>query len=480
MTERQIKVYLSVSGTSGENIYRSVIDLIKSVGHQVVDAGAMAPVLSVPDSFQRGITDLIQQSDVFIGILAGSPDLAEEHDGVVIETGRQPVEIEYAAARALRVPQLLYVRESVLDRDSWLARFFRQVSKEQRFRGFTYDEELLKWLPEDLMLITGQQPQAFAGRGFETDGTDLKIPEQSLEEGYNEHFEAARDRVAQLYEKADALLKDHNPSAAAEVYREITDILPNELEAYVRHRDVLERLGRTEEAKQVVAEIEERFPSDKKVEPHPLERPSIPPPSLAGSSSSTPTAEADVASSATRSAPATDSDSLKQSLPGSPDGRSPGLFLSADHMRVLGMAWALARKLGRVGISRTNVLFGLFESSQLADLYLNTLGISRDGMLEVINRRLNRARSRAIALTDLQDAFEEIDQSIRPAQEALPPAVVRPSVQIVLNERNVLVSFNGAPLAGLALSDNLRDTLAAAQAIAVQQGDNEKIGRAHV
>jgi hypothetical protein len=255
MTDRQITVYLSVAGASGEDIYRRVTELLKNMGHQVIDVSAMAPVfLPVSDAFQSAVTELIQRSGAFVGILAGDAGPAEEHaDGVVIEPGRKPLEIEYAAARTLGVPQLLYVRESVLDRDSWLARFFREVSKEQFFRGFTYDEELLKWLPEDL-LLTRRQQQAPAERAFETGRADFKITEQSSDD------EAARDEVNELYSLANQLVANGNGSEAEGAYHKIIGILPSEIGAYIALRDILRSQGKTTEAEEIEAEISERFP----------------------------------------------------------------------------------------------------------------------------------------------------------------------------------------------------------------------------
>jgi hypothetical protein len=288
-----------VAGDSEEHLYQGVTELLGKMWRQVIDVSAVSPVFPVSDAFQAAVTDVIRRSSVFIGILGGdgSPT-PEQADGVVIEAGRRPIEIEYAVATTLGVPKLLYVRESLLDSDSWLTRFFRDVSKEHFFRGFTYDDELLKWLPDDLVLLTPQQDEATGP-------------------------------VASPAENANA-------------------------------------------------------------------------------------------------------------SPGATSTKQPR-FLE-ETLRAFAVAEALRLLLDQIVIRRSILLFGLLEPpTGLAGLFLNSLGISREAVLELLGRKLSRGSKRAIDLTGLVDTAEKI------------------------------VKFINLVLAQAPFSDSLRIALSAAESVAAEQ-----------
>lgn len=231
---------------------------------------------------------------------------------------------------------------------------------------------------------------------------DTKVSTESSEEGYNEHFEASRDQVAHLYERADSLLSENRFREATDVYRAIIGILPSELDAYGKLRDVLERLGRTEEAKQVAGEVEERFPVGD-----------------AGEVSSLGTSSRG-SSQGTARTPATSSSEgpkLAHSV-----SSATGLPYSQSSLRSMSLAEELRIAWNRPEIRRTVLLCGLLAESPDSPVstFMSSLGISKPELLDLIGGRLVRGPARiTAALIGLKTSTNELIDAELPDRLAL-------------------------------------------------------------
>lgn len=424
MTNLRITFYLSVVGSSsGEDIFLRVSELLENMGHHVIDVSGVGPILPVSDAFEAAVIDLMQRSNIFIGIFCGDSSPPEQtDDGVIIESGRRPLEIEYSAAAKLTIPRLLYAREPLRFADSWLARFLSRLTTKNPVKLFRSDDDLLKYIPLDVARLI--QPPS----GSTADLANSSEARFS-EEGYNEHFEAARDQVAQLYQLADGFLAQNRLSEAADVYRQITDTLPNELEAFGKRKDLLEKLGRTEEAKQVAIEIEERFPVGAGTGAGAVQ-------SSAASSSGT--------SQESASAAATSSDQAQKEAPSARSAKTVGTIYSQASLRSLNLADELRIAWNRPEIRRTVLLCGLLAESpdSPASVFMSSLGISKPELLDLVARRL--VRGPATITAALIGSKSSTDKLI---DEELPES--------------------------LAFSQNAREALRVAHSIAQALGDDE-------
>jgi DNA-binding winged helix-turn-helix (wHTH) protein len=437
MTDRQITIYLSVGGASEEDIFRRVTELLKNMGHEVIGRHWAWSAVPQPEVFETSVKERIRRCSVFIGILGGDNDQREQTDSVAVETGPSATEIEYFAAATLAVPQLLYVRQSVLDSNKLPFTLSPDAPKPHFERGFIYDEELLKWLPEDLGLITRQQQEASAERRPELGGNNSKTTELGAgEEGYNENFEAMRDQVAPLNQpegkiyafgpffldtRTRSLLRDGQllplrPRAYGVLLKlvenntrlitrdELMDsvwgpdlhVAPNALDHQISQlRSALDDQASNPEYIRTIprqgfqfiatARVLRRFEEPGETVIGTFEAPSMP-------------AEGGAASSA---------EALPPVEPSFPSPYPP------ETLQAFAVAEALRRRLDHLLISRTNVLFGLMAADTgLAGLVMNRLGISRDAVLELIGRRLSRNSKRALDLADLLETAESIAKLI--------------------------------------------------------------------
>jgi ActR/RegA family two-component response regulator len=327
-------------------------------------------------------------------------------------------------------------------------------------------------------------------RANRADQPDTKLSEQldSSEEGYNKHFDAARDEVNELYSLANQLVADGKLSEAEGVYRKIIGVLRSETGGYIGLRDVLLKQGKTKEAGEIQAKMRERFdfsavptgtletgPADmpqresvtseaRKVEPGGLVRTFAKglKNGVAYGLKAVIADEADrglkqPAQARPASASAPTAVETKAELPAADRELVAGHRFSPEALRLFALAEALRRRLNQKAIFRSFLLFGLLDDTPtgLAGLFLSSLGISRDAMLELIERKLNRGAKR-IDATNLVESATAIARLIDAQSLG----------RYVLSD-NVIIAITAA------FSDNVRSALSAAETVAAEQGSSE-------